>query len=235
MTDKSARIQNRILAALPRAEYNRLLPQLQCMSLDEGQVLRAPDHIISAVYFPNNSVISLLAKMQDHPTLVVDSVGCEGMVGIPLALGYRRASHTAVVQQTGTAMKMMAGALSKNMIPGRGLQRLLFRNIHARLSQAEQTIACERFHAVEARLAFWLVLTQDRVGSDRFQGTQACISGAVRVRRERLNHAAGNLRGRKLIHYSRGYIQVLDRKGLEAAACSCYAIQKQRCDEYLGH
>ncbi len=119
-------------------------------------------------------------------------------------------------------------------MPGSRLQRLLLCNVHARLAQATQALACGHFHTLEARLASWLLLTQDRVGSDQFRGTQTCISNALRVRRERLNVAAGKLQERKITRYSRGCIQILDRDRLEAAACSCYALQKQRCDAYLG-
>jgi CRP-like cAMP-binding protein len=234
MADKDAHIENRILAALPRAEYNRLLPDLQRVSLGEAQVLNNDGDTISAVYFPNDSVISLFCGTPDHSRVVLDAVGREGMVGIPLALGHRMTSHGAIVQHAGSAMKMMAGPLRKNLAPGRRLQRLLFCNIHARLSQATQSLACDRFHTVEARLASWLLLTQGRVGSSQFRGTQTCISNALRVRRERLNVAAGSLQKRDLIQYSRGCIQILDRNRLEATACACYAIHNQRCVAYLG-
>lgn len=234
MTTRSDRIENRILAALPRAEYNRILPDLRRVALSEAQVLNEVGDIISAVYFPNDSVVSLLHGTRDHPGLVLDAVGREGMVGIPLALGCRVTPLGAVVQHAGTAMKMMPRALRKSMAPGGRLQRLLFCNVHSRLAQATQSLACDRLHALEARLASWLLLMQDRVGSDQFAGTQACISDALRVRRERLNPAAGHLQRRNLIHYSRGHIHILDRKSLEAAACACYALRKQGCDAYLG-
>lgn len=234
MAIQNDRIENRILGALPRAEYNRLLPDLRRVALSEAQVLNEVGDVISAVYFPNDSVVSLLYGMRDHPGLVLDAVGREGMVGIPVALGCRVMLRDVIVQHAGTAMRMTAGALRKNMAPGSRLQRLLFRNVHSRLARVTQSLVCDRFHALEARLASWLLLTQDRVGSDHFGGTQACISDALRVRRERLNPAAGRLQSRNLVHYRRGHIQILDRKGLEAVACSCYALQKQGSDAYLG-
>jgi CRP-like cAMP-binding protein len=233
MANINAGIDNRILGALPRTEYNRLAPHLARVPLREGQVLGGTGDGVSAVYFPNDSVISLLYGMRDHPALVVDAVGREGVVGIAQALGYHPSSHGAVVQHAGTAMKMMAGTLRKNTIPGKRLQHLLKCDIHARLAQVTQSIACDRLHPLEERLASWLLLTQDRVGSNQFRGTQARISGALRVRRERLNVAAVKLQRHNLVEHSRGYIRIANRKRLEAAACSCYALQKQRCDAYL--
>jgi CRP-like cAMP-binding protein len=125
-------------------EYNRLLSYLKRVALGEGQILNEADEVISAAYFPNDSVVSLLYGMQDHPTLVLKAVGREGMVGISLVLGYRLASHVTIVQHAGTAMTLTAGALRKNIAPGRRLRHLLFCNIHARLAPVTQYLACDR-------------------------------------------------------------------------------------------
>jgi hypothetical protein len=157
MADKNVRIDNRILAALPPAEYNHLLRDLQYVTLSEAQVLNEDGDTISAVYFPNDSVVSLFHGTKHHRRLMLDAIGREGMVGIPLALGQRMTSRGVIVQHAGTPMKMMADPLRKNIVPGRRLQRLLFCNVHAQLAQATQALACDRLHTIEARLACWLL------------------------------------------------------------------------------
>ncbi|MGH8502474.1 MAG: Crp/Fnr family transcriptional regulator [Gammaproteobacteria bacterium] len=233
MATKNLPIENRILASLPRREYRRLHPHLKRVALGEAQILYAAGETDPFVYFPNDSIVSMLYGLNDYPVLVLAAVGREGMVGIPLTLKRPAGLPSAVVQHAGSAMKIKAGTLRKNMTPGDPLRRLLFRYTHARLAQVTQSVACDRFHTVEARLASWLLVTQDRMRSDEFQRTQESMAGALRIRRERINTAAGSLQRRKLIDYSRGLVRILDRQGLEAAACPCYAIDKQSYDDFL--
>jgi len=218
-----APIANRLLAAIPRAEYQSLLAGLEPLTLKSGEVLHEPGIPISYVYFPVDCVISLLTTVGDERALEVGLVGREGMVGISLALGMDVSSVRARVQTTGTALRMNAARFNETFQKCLPLQRELYRYAHAKLALARQTIACNCFHAIEARLARWLLMTSDRVQMERFFLTQSVLADTLGVRRSTVNQAAGSLQHRKLISYSRGHIRILDRKGLEAASCRCYA------------
>lgn len=233
MAITSVPTENRILATLPPKEYRRLLPHLRCVTLCEAQVLDEAGVTVPAVYFPNDSIVSMLYGITGYPALVLTVIGREGIVGMPLGLERPATLPRAVVQHAGSAMKITARTLKRNTAPGDPLRRLLSRYTHARLAQVTQSLACDRFHTVEARLASWLLLTQDRMRSDGFRRTQELIARTLRTRRERINSAAGRLQIRNLISYSRGLIVILDRKGLEAVACPCYAIDKQNYDNFL--
>jgi len=217
-----ASIANRLLAALPHADYQRLLAGLEPLKLKLGEVLYEPGVPIRYVYFPVDCVISLRTAVEGHPPLEVGLVGHEGMVGISLALGSDVSSVQALVQATGTAMRMEAACFHKAFQQSPPLQNEVYRYACAKLALARQTVACNCFHAVEARLARWLLMTSDRVLSKKFFLTQASLGDMLGVRRATVNEAAGALQQRKLIRYSRGNIRILDRKGLEAASCRCY-------------
>ena len=221
---KGNSIANSLLAALPRKDYQRLLGGLEAVTLTYGEVLYEPGEPIRHVYFPNDSLVSLLTTVEDHEALEVGLVGREGMVGISLALGIDVASVRALVQGTGTALRMKTARFHKEFRQSGPLQRELYRYTHAKLAQARQTAACNRFHVVEARLARWLLMTRDRVQSNDFRLTQEFLSHMLGVRRVGVTRAAGQLQKRKLIEYSRGNIRIVDRRGLEAASCSCYRI-----------
>jgi CRP-like cAMP-binding protein len=168
----------------------------------------------------------LLTTVEGHHALEVGLVGREGMVGISLAMGTDVASVRALVQGTGTAMRMESARFHKEFQQCRPLQRELYRYTHAMLAQARQTAACNRFHPVEARLARWLLMTRDRMRSDQFRLTQQLLGNMLGVLRGAVTKAAGALQQRKLIRYSRGNISILDGQGLEAASCRCYQIIK---------
>ena len=218
-----ASVANRLLAALPRAEYQSLLAGLEPLTLKFGEVLHEPGVALRHVYFPVDCVISLLAPAGDDHALEVGLVGYEGMVGISLALGMEVSSVRALVQVTGTALRMKAASFQKAARQTPALRRGLHRYAATKLAMARRTVACNCFHAVEARLARWLLMTSDRVRSEEFVLTQAFLADMLGVRRTTLNASAGPLQQRKLISYSRGRIRILDRKGLEAASCRCYA------------
>jgi PAS domain S-box-containing protein len=224
-------IANRMLAAMPREEYQRLSAGLEPVSLTFGDVLYEPGDSIHYIYFPTDCLISLLTQVEDHMALEVGLVGSEGMVGIPLALGVGTSSVRALVQGTGVAMRMEAGRFQLEFKQSPSLQRGLYRYAHLLMAQFTQTAACNRFHVVEARLARWLSMTRDRVKSDRFQLTQEFLADMLGVRRVGVTNAASALRRRKLIEYSRGNITILDRKGLNAASCACYRIVKDLFDK----
>jgi CRP-like cAMP-binding protein len=217
---------NGLLAALPREEYQHLLAGLEPVTLTYGEVLYEPGAPIRHVYFPNNSLVSLLTMVEGHKALEVGLVGREGMVGIPLALGIGVSSVRALVQGTGEAMRMKSARFLEEFPQSLSLQRELYRYSHLLTTQVTQTAACNRFHKVEARLARWLLMTRDRMRSDQFRLTHEFLADMLGVRRVGVTKAASALQQRKLISYSRGNIRILDRKGLEAASCGCYQILK---------
>lgn len=217
---------NSLLAALPRKNYLRLLAGLELVPMKFGEVLYEPEQPIRHVYFPNDSLVSLLTLVDGRMALEVGIVGREGMVGVPLALGISLSSVRALVQGGGTAMRMKSESFLREFRNNPPLQRALYRYTHVLMAQVTQTAACNRFHVVEARLARWLLMTRDRVRSDQFRLTQEFLSHMLGVRRVGVTNAAGTLQRRKLIRYSRGEINILDGKGLEAASCQCYQIVK---------
>ena len=223
---KRSPMANRLLAALPRKDYHRLLAGLEPVTLNYGEVLYEPGEPIRHVYFPNDCIVSLLTTVEGHQALEVGLVGREGMVGISLALGVDVSSVRALVQGTGTALRMNAARFRKELRKSQPFRSELHRFIHAKLAQARQNAACNRFHVVEARLARWLLMTRDRVRTDQFLLTHEFLADMLGVRRVGVSTAAGALQKRKLISYSRGKIRILDRKGLEAASCGCYEIVK---------
>ena len=224
---------NRLLATLPKNEYNRLLPQLKTVSLVLGEVLYKPGSAIKYVYFPNDSIISLISELSETSWLEVGMVGNEGMAGLAVFMGVQCSSTRALVQGAGTAMRMSSAAIRTEANQLGSLHHLLHRYSHSLLAQASQSSACNRFHMVDARLARWLLMTNDRLAAKEFPLTQEFLSNMLGVRREGVSKAAGALQAGKLIHYSRGVITILNRRGLEAKSCHCYAITKAETDAYL--
>lgn len=216
-------IENSLLAALSRKEYQRLRPALEPVNLNFGEVLYEPGQTIRHVYFPAQSLVSLLTLADGHLALEVGLIGGEGMVGIPLVLGHSVSSVRALVQGGGTALRMSGAHFLKQFRHSLPLQQELYRYTHTLMAQISQTAACNRFHVVEQRLARWLLMTHDRVKSDHFRMTHEFLSTMLGVRRVGVTTAAHALQQRKLIGYSRGDITILDRAGLEASACACYA------------
>ena len=223
---KSPPIANRLLAALPKKDYQTLLPYLEEIPLVFEEILYQPNALLSDVYFPNSGIVSLLAGVNERSTLEVGLVGNEGVVGLSVFMGVNSSLNRAVVQGAGSAMKMKATAFRKVSNHGGVLQQLLQRYSHSVLTQISQSAVCNQFHSVDARLARWLLMTHDRMGADEFQITQEFLSNMLGVRREGVSMAAGDLQKRKLIRYSRGHLKVLDRAGLEATSCGCYEIIK---------
>jgi CRP-like cAMP-binding protein len=215
-----------MLAALPRKQYQRLLTGLESVALTFGEVLYEPGVRIRHVYFPNDSLVSLLTLVDNHLALEVGMVGREGMLGLPLALGSDVSPVRALVQGGGTAMRMKSARFSEEIRKSPQLQQGVNRYAGALMAQITQTAACNRFHVVEARLARWLLMTRDRVLSDEFRLTHEFLGHMLGVRRVGVTNAARALQKRKLIAYSRGKIRILNRGGLERAACSCYELVK---------
>ncbi|MGH8642841.1 MAG: Crp/Fnr family transcriptional regulator [Burkholderiales bacterium] len=213
---------NSLLAALPARQYRRLLANLEPVALTFGEVLYDPGQPIRHVYFPSDSLVSLLTLVDGRLALEVGLVGREGMVGIPLALGVGVTSVRALVQGAGTALRMESARFRRELPRCASLRRELHRYAHVLMAQITQTAACNRFHVVKARLARWLLMTRDRVRSDQFRLTQEFLAHMLGVRRVGVTDAAGALQERELISYRRGHIRILDGIGLQAAACRCY-------------
>lgn len=224
---------NRLLATLPKNEYKRLLPKLKKVNLILGEALYEPGDVIKYVYFPNDSIISLISELSETSWLEVGMVGNEGMAGLPVFMGVNSSSTRALVQGSGSAMRMSSAAVRKESNRLGTLHHLLHRYSHSLLAQVSQSSACNRFHFVDARLARWLLMTKDRLGAEEFPLTQEFLSSMLGVRREGVSKAAGALQAEKLIRYSRGVITILNRRGLEAKSCHCYSIIKAETDAYL--
>jgi CRP-like cAMP-binding protein len=215
---------NRILASIPPAEYQRLRKQLVPVTLRFGQVLYEPGKAIKHVYFPINCLVSLLTAVDKHRTLEVGMVGFEGMAGMPFILGVGVSGVRALVQGAGQALRMEAEPFRIEFNRNQSLQQALYRYTYALMAQISQTAACNRFHETEARLARWLLMTSDRVGSQTFDLTQEFLAHMLGLRRVGVTEAASALKRRKLIDYTRGKLRILDLAGLRKATCSCYQI-----------
>jgi len=232
-SENGAAAVNRLLATLPKNEYKRLLPKMTTVNLVLGEKLYEPGEAIKYVYFPNDSIISLISELSETAGLEVGMVGNEGMAGLPVFMGVSTSSTRALVQGSGTAMRMSSAAVRIEANRLGSLHRLLHRYSHSLLTQVAQSSACNRFHLVNARLARWLLMTNDRLGVEEFPLTQEFLSSMLGVRREGVSKAAGALQAASLIRYSRGIITVLNRRGLEAKSCDCYTIIKAETDAYL--
>jgi CRP-like cAMP-binding protein len=221
---------NILLAALPEAELWRLHTDLERVALKFGEVLQEIGAPIRDVYFPLDCVVSLRTQVEGRHALEVGLVGRDGMVGISLALGADVSSARALVQGAGMALRMSATRFREAFGECPSLQLELLRYVDAKLTLARQAVACNCFHTVEARLARCLLMTADRARLGKLTLTQAFLSNVLGVRRATVNEAAGPLQQRGLISYSRGMMRILDRKGLEAAACRCYTVLERAGD-----
>jgi CRP-like cAMP-binding protein len=210
-----------------------MLAECETVELAFANVLYTPGERLRDVYFPTTSFISLIMPVDEAASLEVGMIGNEGMFGIPLVLGVDVSPVRAVVQGAGSALRMDATPFCRELGRSQALQREMDRYVFVHLSQLAQTAACTRFHVVEARLARWLLMTQDRAHADTFNITQEFLAFMLGVRRVGVTKAAGALQRRNLIHYSRGNITVLDRRGLKAASCGCYKADRDSYDRIL--
>ncbi|MEO8848902.1 MAG: Crp/Fnr family transcriptional regulator [Casimicrobiaceae bacterium] len=211
-----------------------MLSGCELVDLIFTDVLCDPGERLTQVYFPTTSFISLVMPIDASAALEVGLVGNEGMLGIPLALGVDVSPVRAVVQGAGMALRMDAARFCSELRRSQPLQRTIDRYVFVHLSQLAQTAACKRFHVVEARLARWLLMTQDRAHADAFHVTHEFLSFMLGVRRVGVTKAASCLQKRRLIRYHRGDITVLDRRGLRSAACGCYKADRESYDRILG-
>jgi CRP-like cAMP-binding protein len=230
----SPSIENQILAALPKKEYERLRPYLKLISLQFSEVIYEAGATIRHVYFPHHSMISLLSLKTGGKMVEVGVIGHEGMVGLPVFLGTYISHNQVIVQVADGAMRMKASALKAELKRGGALPGLLLRYTHTRIIHISQRAACNSLHTVRERLCRWLLMVHDRVRSDVFSLTHGRISNMLGVRRTSVTEAAGSLQQARLINYSYGKITILNRRGLERAACECYRIAMAEGDRFHG-
>ena len=228
------RVGNKLLAALSVEEYKHILPYLEPTSFSSGESIYESSKRLNYAYFPITSVISLVYNMKDGASAEMGMVGNEGLIGIALFTGGETSPNRAVVQHAGGAIRMKASAFLEEFRRGGSFQRLLLRYIQAMLTQVSQKAVCNGLHSIEQRLACWLLMTHDRVGSEKLQVTQEFVSNLLGVRREGVSLTTGSLRNKGAIVCNRGFITILDRVGLEAAACECYRVIKNEYDRLLG-
>ncbi|HEY0491114.1 MAG TPA: Crp/Fnr family transcriptional regulator [Telluria sp.] len=224
---------NKLLAALPENDFARLAPMLEPVQIEVGAVLCEPSETLQHIYFPHDSLISLLGVAEGRMTLEVGLVGREGMLGATVALGHDQPQVRAIVQRAGSASRMDSAEFRTEFARNPSLQRVLYRYTDTLLAQAIQIAVCSRFHVLEARLARSLLITRDRLQSDKFHLTHEFLAHALGVRRVGVTKAASALQQQGLIIYSRGNIEILDVPGLTAASCKCYEIVKDAGEEAL--
>jgi CRP-like cAMP-binding protein len=225
---------NRLLEALPKGDLRRMLDGCETVELAYADVLCTPWQRLSHVYFPLQGFISLIMPIDASSALEVGLVGDEGMFGVTHALGIDVSPVRAVVQGAGSSLRMDSALFRRELGRSGPLQRKMYHYAFVRYTQLAQTAACTRFHVVEARLARWLLMTQDRAHARTFHVTQEFLAMMLGVRRVGVTKAASSLQRRGLISYSRGNIAVLDRRGLKAAACGCYKADRESYDRILG-
>ena len=219
-------LQNHLLAALPAAEFERLLPHLELVPMRLGEVLYESGGRLQHVYFPITSIISLHYVMENGSSAEVAGVGNEGILGVSLYMGGDTTPSRALVQTAGHGYRLKATLLLEEFNRSGPLMRLLLRYSQALITQMAQTGACNRHHSVEQQLCRWLLLTLDRMTSNDLVMTQELIASMLGVRRESVTDAAGTLKQRGVISYRRGHITVLDRVGLNTHVCECYKVVK---------
>lgn len=225
--------KNHLLAVLPKAEHDRLFPQLELVQLALGQVLYESGDTLYYVYFPTDSIVSLLYVMEDGASAEISVVGNEGMIGVALFMGGETTPSRAIVQSAGSAYRLKGTVLKDEFHRHEELHHLLLRYTQALLTQMAQTAVCNRHHSVDQQLCRWLLLSLDRLPSNQLNMTQELIANMLGVRREGVTEAAGKLQRLGVIQYHRGHITVLDRPRLEKLCCECYAVVQKEFERLL--
>jgi CRP-like cAMP-binding protein len=226
--------RNRLLAALPEQEWERLRDRLTPVDLPLRRELMIPGEMIEAAYFVETGSVSMVAGLEDGTRIEVGLVGVEGMVGLPLVLGTVEASLEAMVQVPGSALRLSTGGFNAALAEAPSLGPLLLRYVNSFHAQVSQTAACNGRHHIEQRLARWLLMTHDRAGGESFPMTQEFMSTMLGVRRPGVTLAVGMLQKAGLVRHDKGRLHVLDRERLEEAACECYGIVRDRYAWLMG-
>ncbi|MBV9385643.1 MAG: Crp/Fnr family transcriptional regulator [Chroococcidiopsidaceae cyanobacterium CP_BM_ER_R8_30] len=224
---------NRIIAALPQEDYQRISPYLEVIPLFQRQILYHPKDTIDYAYFPNRSMASLVSILEDGATVEIGLVGNEGMVGLPIVLGERIATCQYIVQIPDSATRIRQDHLLTEFERGGVLQKLLLRYTQARLAQVSQWAICNRFHMIEERFALWMSTVRDCVGTDKLSLTQEFIAEMLGCRRAGVTVVASTFQRAGIIRYRRGTVAILDREALEASACECYQVIKKEFSSWL--
>jgi len=225
--------KNDLLAALPDAELQRWLPQIEPIDLPLGHVLYESGETMSHVYFPSSAIVSLLYVLENGASAEIAVVGNEGIVGISLFMGGGSSPNRAVIQSAGEGFRLNAQSLQEEFQRAGPVLHLLLRYTQALIAQMSQTAVCNRHHSLDQQLCRWLLLSLDRLPGDELVMTQQLISNMLGVRREGVTEAAMNLQAAGLIRYARGRITVLDRLALEKRSCECYSVVKKEYDRLL--
>jgi CRP-like cAMP-binding protein len=233
MADLPEPKENHLLAALPSAEWRRWAAQLEAVEMPLGQVLYESGNTLSHVYFPTTAIVSLLYVMENGSSAEIAVVGNEGLVGISLFMGGESTPSRAVVQSAGKGYRLESQAIKDEFNRAGPVMHLLLRYTQALITQMAQTAVCNRHHSLDQQLCRWLLLSLDRLRGNELVMTQELIANMLGVRREGVTEGALKLQAAGLIRYSRGRITVLDRRGVEARTCECYAVVKREYDRLL--
>ena len=225
--------QNLLLATLSAEVRERLYPHLRLVPMPLGKVLYESGDLLSHVFFPTDSIVSLLYVLENGASAEISVVGNDGLIGIALFMGGETTPSRAIVQSAGYAYRLVGQRLKDEFRLNGEVQLLLLRYTQALITQMAQTAVCNRHHSVDQQLCRWLLLSLDRLPSNQLIMTQELIANMLGVRREGVTEAAGKLHKRGIIRYARGKITVLDRPGLEKLCCECYAVVKKECDRLM--
>jgi CRP-like cAMP-binding protein len=225
--------QNQILGVLPEIERQRLLPHLELVPMQLGNVLYESGDTLRHIYFPTDSIVSLLYVLADGASAEIAMVGRDGAIGVALFMGGETTPSRAVVQSDGFAFRLSGKVLKEEFKRHGQLLHVLLRYTQALITQMAQTAVCNRHHSVDQQLCRWLLLSLDRLSSNQVKMTQELIANMLGVRREGVTEAAGKLQKQGVIRYARGQITVIDRAKLEELSCECYAVVKRETDRLL--
>jgi CRP-like cAMP-binding protein len=227
--------QNQILDALSPAARERLLLHLQVEALPLGMVLYESGDTLRHIYFPTDSIVSLLYVLEDGASAEIAVVGNDGAIGVALFMGGETTTNRAIVQSAGSAYRLTGSRLKQEFERHGEMLHILLRYTQALITQMAQTAVCNRHHSVDQQLCRWLLLSLDRLSSNQLVMTQELIANMLGVRREGVTEAAGKLQKLGVIDYRRGRITVLDRPKLEQLSCECYAVVKKETDRLVPH
>ncbi|WP_258002199.1 Crp/Fnr family transcriptional regulator [Burkholderia sp. WAC0059] len=224
---------NHLLAALPRDERERIAPHLSTVAMPLGQVVYESGDHLSHIYLPTTAIISMLYVMENGASAEIAVVGKDGLLGVALFMGGETMPNRAIVQSAGHALRLSGSVVKDEFARGGALQRIFLRYTQALITQMAQTAVCNRHHSISQQFCRWLLLSLDRLESNEVRMTQELIANMLGVRRAGVTETAHKLQDSGIIRYTRGLIEVLDRRALEAQVCECYKVVKRESDRLL--